>query len=94
MKLRKLAAILLIGCIYLNASSCNTLRKLKPYEFIYGIHDGKVCSTKRASDWEDQENLFCKDLLDLEGWLVIHPKNLENKLTKGIRELLKQKAEN
>ena len=89
---------LMIGLILL-ISGCGTLKNLKPHEYIYTINlrddVAYACYYKKIKDFAEQneEKLRCKDFKDLEGWLLIHPQKLKEKLTKGLDELLRIKED-
>ena len=73
---------LLISLIWL--TSCVTL---KPSDYVYQIIDNKICYFDKIEDIQ-KKKAMCKEMKDLNGWMVISPEKLKEVLTKGVEDLL------
>jgi hypothetical protein len=55
---------------------------------VYKIVNGKPCFYKTVKDLAEGKDVICKEVKDLEGWLVIYPEKLKEVLTSGVDQLI------
>jgi len=75
--------VLLILLIFL-ISSCATPKKISPDQYVYKVHDSKGCYYKGEYN---PETATCKDVTELQGYLLIHPQAFRNFVMKNCTSL-------
>jgi hypothetical protein len=75
---------LLAGLIFLSLSGCISL---KPYQIVYKVKDGKLCSWRELND----KKMICKEIGEFDNtWLFINEQNLKDKFNEIFDRLNKE----
>jgi len=78
---------LVLGLIFLSVSCIS----LKPYQIIYKVKDGKLCSWRDIND----KKMICKDLMEFDqNWVFIHEQNLKDKFNEIFDKLNREYQSN